>query len=263
MDGIAFNNLDPKSGLIDPAALRNMAELKAMIENMRQSSQSDHENSLETPYISYEEVYPSKKGINLSLTKQSEKKFWQELVDSNIRAGTIACMWCLKAQGLKRLSVAFNKWKVFSAVKTQELILRESQEMHKSEVSTAIDNALSIIRRYKEGGIMNQLSQSRDWRGSNDLAFPWEERRQQQAGLTAAGILGLGDHVSSSGASFPQYFEANHSSYTVPQQPPPDLHPSPLQDKLQSSSRDWNFQKSQFRSTDISDIQTERQHLRK
>lgn len=52
----------------------------------------------------------------LSFLKDSEREYWNKLIDSNIRSGTVACMWCIKAQLLKKLSVAFHRWKFLAAV---------------------------------------------------------------------------------------------------------------------------------------------------
>ena len=48
---------------------------------------------------------------SLPFLKESEKDYWNKLLDSNIRAGTMACMWCMKAQLVKKTSLAFHRWK--------------------------------------------------------------------------------------------------------------------------------------------------------
>lgn len=142
-----------------------------------------------------------KTATSLTTVKESERKFWKELVDSNIRAGTIACLWCLKAQAIKRVSSAFNKWKLFTAMKSNELVIKETAIQQKQEISTVIDNALSIIKKYKaeDYGFMNQVNLSNSWRQQqplqtqiqplprpeqqsfSDLTFPWEERRNNNS----------------------------------------------------------------------------------
>jgi hypothetical protein len=76
-----------------------------------------------------------------------EKKFWQDLVDSNIRAGSLACLWCLKAQVNKRVSAAFNKWKFNTAIAVFEEKQRKEQEENRSE---PVQDAVNILAKYKD-----------------------------------------------------------------------------------------------------------------
>lgn len=101
----------------------------------------------------------------LSFLRDSEKDFWQQLVDSNIRASTIACLWCLKAHIIKKASVAFNKWKLFAAITRYESKIDETMSISKTPtsfansdisilnphgtVNKALDNAIAVINRFK------------------------------------------------------------------------------------------------------------------
>jgi hypothetical protein len=94
----------------------------------------------------------------ISFLKQNERKFWQDLVDSNIRAGTIACLWCLKAQLIKKTSVAFNKWKLYAACKVFETKNRELVEMKSSldsRENDTVQNAISVLHKYRSGSNSN------------------------------------------------------------------------------------------------------------
>lgn len=88
----------------------------------------------------------------ISFLKQNERKFWQDLVDSNIRAGTIACLWCLKAQLIKKTSVAFNRWKLYAACKGFEYKNRELADMKASldsRENDTVNNAISVLHKYR------------------------------------------------------------------------------------------------------------------
>ena len=43
----------------------------------------------------------------------AERETWSRLVDSNVRSGIIACIWCMKAQVVKITAMAFHKWKAY------------------------------------------------------------------------------------------------------------------------------------------------------
>jgi hypothetical protein len=123
--------------------------------------------------------------------KEKERKYWQDLVDSNIRTGTLACLWCLKAQAIKKLSLAFNKWRLVSALKSYESnLLQQQSKEDPSEVVEVMDNAISIINRYKDGGFL-QTVDPETWKpnsasspsaqskpATKGIDFPWEERRK-------------------------------------------------------------------------------------
>jgi hypothetical protein len=40
---------------------------------------------------------------------------WNHLLEANMKSGTLACVWCIKAYYIKMIAVAFGKWKCFSA----------------------------------------------------------------------------------------------------------------------------------------------------
>ena len=260
--------------------VRNMAELQLMLEALRSSQESFRStDNFETPYLSYDELYPNQQGISLSLIKQSEKKFWKELVDSNIRAGTIACLWCLKAQAIKRLSGAFNKWKVFTALKNQELMHAQLHELQKSAVvSGVIDNALSIIKRYREGGIMNQVNGTNNWKSdpvSSSLNFPWEERRNPQSqfdplshnllSLSMAdplvGTQGSELQPSASGVTPSLSHLEKQDTFTRSN----DLSQShgSIAEQMKMTETEWNFARGQYRETGTASAEHEREALRK
>ena len=229
----------------------------------------------------------------LTTLKESERKFWKELVDSNIRAGTIACLWCLKAQAIKRISGAFNKWKLLTAIKNQEENLVESNVQHKTEISSVIDNALSIIHKYKEEGIMNRIN-SNSWKNSQsdpELVFPWEERRNPQTtntqlqsdaplsinpstlqyiNKTLSGDLfhsTAGVDHSTLGSTMNHTGFSSTSQSSVPPPPPAQQQPpSPtrLHETMETTNKVWNFIQKQFQrksNNEILDPETERQML--
>jgi hypothetical protein len=112
--------------------------------------------------------------------REAEKEHWQKLVDSNIRSGTLACLWCLKAQYVKKLSMAFSKWRLFSALRAMEMKKETSLEYSnnagdfgdndddspRKAASIALQNAIEVMNRIKP------LHPSDP--------FPWEARRAQR-----------------------------------------------------------------------------------
>jgi hypothetical protein len=240
-----------------------------------------------------------KSAAALTVLKESERKFWKELVDSNIRAGTIACLWCLKAQAIKRVCSAFNKWKFFAAVKNQEVIQVESHEQHKNKISTVIDNALSLIHKYKEDGIMTQINTSGNWKNTTqadpDLVFPWEERRNQHPpqsatatttssmnssslGISSSAMQYINQNISTSGQGHSHSHNNKHHNHHDPHNttmdsisPPPPSHLQPplspkLHETMETTNKVWNFIQKEFHKkskneNEILDPETERQLL--
>lgn len=76
------------------------------------------------------------------------------MLASNIRSGSLACLWCLKAQVLKKLSVAFNRWK-YTSIMTNPTNSRHatplkhrissSSEMSSGSVSAALNSAMQLV----------------------------------------------------------------------------------------------------------------------
>lgn len=69
--------------------------------------------------------------------KQTEQEYWNKLLANNIRSGTMACLWCLKAQVLKKLSLAFYKWK-YTSIMTNPSNSRHATPL-KHRISSGID----------------------------------------------------------------------------------------------------------------------------
>lgn len=113
---------------------------------------------------------------NLAFMGQEEKDHWDKLVDSNIRAGTMACMWCMKAQLVKKTSLAFHKWKFAVAELTWKRSaspgrLNNSSNGHHSSgtvdkhkihttgpMSAVLANAINLVHHLKETEVESNLN---------------------------------------------------------------------------------------------------------
>ena len=109
---------------------------------------------------------------SLPFLKESEKDYWNKLLDSNIRAGTMACMWCLKTTYVKKISWAFYSWKLnaakeswrgnnsplkgfaqTSSLRTPSGSIEQIDERPQNSlrpVSTVLANAISLMNQLKE-----------------------------------------------------------------------------------------------------------------
>jgi len=109
---------------------------------------------------------------SLPFLKESEKDYWNKLLDSNIRAGTMACMWCLKTTYVKKISLAFYRWKLnaakevwrgnnspvkgsnqYASLRTPSGSLEQIEERPQNSlrpVSTVLANAISLMNQLKE-----------------------------------------------------------------------------------------------------------------
>lgn len=90
----------------------------------------------------------------VSILREAEREQWRKLVDSNIRSGTLACLWCLKTQYVKKLSAAFNKWRLFSALTEAR---RQREESPRRTASLALQNAIDVMNRLKPLDKKNSL----------------------------------------------------------------------------------------------------------
>lgn len=51
--------------------------------------------------------------MTTNIAIDAERETWSRLVDSNVRSGIIACIWCMKTQIVKITAMAFHKWKAY------------------------------------------------------------------------------------------------------------------------------------------------------
>jgi phosphopantetheinyl transferase (holo-ACP synthase) len=130
----------------------------------------------------------------VSSLKANERQFWEQLVESNIRAGTLACLWCLKAQSLKKLGSAFNKWRVFPAIQAYTAKQEELLLLKEREKQLVVDEAVEVLEKYQPSSTSltmthnntttnNLLSRMMNGGSISDnttINFPWLQRRQQE-----------------------------------------------------------------------------------
>jgi len=65
----------------------------------------------------------------------------------------VACLWCLKAQAIKKISFAFNKWKLFTTCKVLELrtqaLTREKTALELKQ-NDALNSAIGLLKKYRD-----------------------------------------------------------------------------------------------------------------
>eukprot|EP00981_Chlorochromonas_danica_P014801 scaffold8859_cov169-Ochromonas_danica.AAC.6 len=114
----------------------------------------------------------------VSILREAEREQWRRLVDSNIRSGTLACLWCLKTQYVKKLSVSFNKWKLFSALTEAR---RQREESPRRTASLALQNAIDVMNRLKPLDKKSSSSSS-----SSSSSYPQPSFKQLSSALQQA-----------------------------------------------------------------------------
>jgi hypothetical protein len=174
--------------------------------------------------------------LEYNLDFGSPQDYWNKLLDSNIRAGTMACMWCMKAQVVKRISVAFFRWKygVSKSAGTGGNNSLFSSPTHKSSLSSphgapmsaVLAHAISVANHIKRQEVESELnfspisgteshifrSPSASVQAANAAAtsvlqhdlqimppplFPWHERRRAGSFTSVGG--GAASHEAASG----------------------------------------------------------------
>jgi hypothetical protein len=127
---------------------------------------------------------------NAKSTPSSEQVYWNKLIDSNIRAGTLACMWCLKAQVVKKVSLAFYKWKYTSMFNPT---VSPSKSIHNSanknrNISSALESAVSLMSRMKSPAKdINSATENRKYSDESKISTsnPTYEDHQHQSILSS------------------------------------------------------------------------------
>lgn len=97
-------------------------------------------------------------------------------MESNIRAGTIACVWCIKAQLFKKLSASFNKWKLFAALTAMAEHKPGSMVVAEAKSADAVGDAIDLLNRYKETE-SNLITRIVNGGNMQNITFPWQDRR--------------------------------------------------------------------------------------
>lgn len=155
----------------------------------------------------------------VSSSSRSELPLWQELIDSNLRSGTIACLWCLRTLFLRRVSRAFHRWRVNTLVppstsagvvpqptpeeEDRDLLLRDYQTLIDkfgtvNQQHPSLQQAMSLLSRMREadptiGVTPGQISSSYSGMSSNtqyggeEMFFPWQQRASSHNGITSSG----------------------------------------------------------------------------
>lgn len=67
----------------------------------------------------------------------------------------------MKAQGIKKLSLGFNKWKLFSALKTMSMKYEQQLKTANSLPKQPLDQAITLVNRYKETTNENNISKDK------------------------------------------------------------------------------------------------------
>lgn len=86
----------------------------------------------------------------LLFINEEESEYWKKLLDSNIRIGTMACVWCIKTQIVKKTSLAFHHWKLMTVS-----YFKQQKSLSKQTLSEVLEKAISVIQKFKPacGGI--------------------------------------------------------------------------------------------------------------
>jgi hypothetical protein len=91
----------------------------------RKLQHSFHEKNMMLNEIQYLKQQLRDVSQNASTTIEAEREAMDQLVESNVRTGVLACVWCIKTQYIKMMAMAFNRWKVFELPKEENIDMGE------------------------------------------------------------------------------------------------------------------------------------------
>ena len=88
----------------------------------RKLQRSFQEKNMMLSEISYLKQQLKDVSQSATSTIEAEREAMDQLVESNVRAGVLACIWCIKTQVIKMMAAAFNRWKSFPGHEEEEAI---------------------------------------------------------------------------------------------------------------------------------------------
>ena len=91
----------------------------------------------------------------------AEREAWSRLVDSNVRSGIIACIWCMKAQVVKITAMAFHQWKAYKIFDIRIKTLHGEKGAYDSSNSNATEQAAAAAAQYFRH-LMSQIPPASD-----------------------------------------------------------------------------------------------------
>ena len=88
----------------------------------RKLQRSFQEKNMMLSEISYLKQQLKDVSQSATSTIEAEREAMDQLVESNVRTGVLACIWCIKTQVIKMMAAAFNRWKNFPGHEEEEAI---------------------------------------------------------------------------------------------------------------------------------------------
>ena len=88
----------------------------------RKLQRSFQEKNMMLSEISYLKQQLKDVSQSATSTIEAEREAMDQLVESNVRTGVLACIWCIKTQVIKMMAAAFNRWKSFPGHEEEETI---------------------------------------------------------------------------------------------------------------------------------------------
>ena len=88
----------------------------------RKLQRSFQEKNMMLSEISYLKQQLKDVSQSATSTIEAEREAMDQLVESNVRTGVLACIWCIKTQVIKMMAAAFNRWKSFPGHEEEEAI---------------------------------------------------------------------------------------------------------------------------------------------
>lgn len=98
---------------IESAGSPGMSEESRVDKLCRKLQRSFQEKNMMLSEIQYLKQQLKEVTQSASSTIEAEREAMDQLVESNVRTGVLACVWCIKTQAVKMLAMAFHRWKVY------------------------------------------------------------------------------------------------------------------------------------------------------
>jgi hypothetical protein len=141
---------------IESAGSPGMSEESRVEKLCRKLQRSFQEKNMMLSEIQYLKQQLKEVTQSASSTIEAEREAMDQLVESNVRTGVLACVWCIKTQAVKMLALAFHRWKVYEPEEKvedgEEAFWRLLKDSVRSKLSKAAPSSSSSSGAGGSGG---------------------------------------------------------------------------------------------------------------
>jgi len=139
---VTMNTIDTQKMVMKrDSSSKDMGSNNVTLSNSNSSSNSNNNNGTEgRGRVPGKRLQPPPLPSSSSI-QEGTGDAWERLLDATLRSNSIACFWCLKVMVVKKLGVAFNRWRVMAAF----FSISSSEKMkYENDLKALIANSITF-----------------------------------------------------------------------------------------------------------------------